>query len=518
LAELSIDKNNLAFKPSRNKKIIGIAIVGLLTTGVGITLYEKIGSQNNVASAMQLITVKRGNVTEVVSASGTVQAPKEISLNFAGGGERLSAINVKVGDHVKTGQVLASLDDSTARVQVSNAEANLTAAKSKLSEAQEGASAEDIAVQQANVNKVKVALESVENTYDNQKEYSQLTKAKAALDEVKSNYDSQKILLDSGAIPKSDFDKVNSTLLQAQADYNSAEIQYKQTQSQTQNNIKQAQAAYDAAVAQLKQTGAPPKKSEIESAKASVEQATVQVQEQGLALSKLTIKAPMDGVIVQVNGNVGEIPKSNESFIVMDDSDSNNLQVMAQVSQSDVGKVKTGMDATCTTGTYEGKEFSGKVMLIYPKATTESGVTTYNVLLSVDNKDGLLKPGMTTNVTIQIGTHKDVLYIPPGALKEINGKDGVYMSPASAANSNQNAIARDGQKSENKKAGNQNLHFQPVTVGFFSTDKVEIASGLKEGDRVIESFASPSSSTRNPARGMSGVPGLGGGGIRRGGQ
>ncbi|WP_264175968.1 HlyD family secretion protein [Effusibacillus dendaii] len=304
-----------------------------------------------------------------MTASGTVQAAKQVSLNFSGSGGEITAINVKVGDHVKAGQVLATLDDSTAKTQVKNAEANLAAEQAHLDEATQGSTPDEIAVQQANVDKAKVELDAAKNTYNIQKN-----------------------LYASGAVSKSDLD-------------------------QAKNSLDQAQASYDSAVAQLNQTKAPPKSATVQAAQAAVAQAQTQLQQQQIALDKLSLKAPMDGVITQVNGDVGEIP-SNNPFMVMDDSDSGNLEVMAQISQSDIGKIQPGMNATFTTNAYSDKTFNGTVKLVYPEGTTTSSVTTYKVLLTVDNKEGLLKSGMTVNVTIDVGTHKNVLYVPAAALKD----------------------------------------------------------------------------------------------------
>jgi HlyD family secretion protein len=529
MSEIVTNDLVLSLKKKNRKKIMMISLAGLLICGTGIFTYEKVISSKAASPAMQLATVKRGDVMETVSASGTVQAPKQVSLNFSGSGSEISSLNVKVGDHVKAGQVLATLDDATAKSQVMNAQANLSSAQAHLAEVEQGSTPEDIAIQQANVNKAKAALDSAKNTYDIQKASDQVQKAKITLDAAQSNYNSQKSLYDAGAVSKNQLDQAKQTLDQAQADYNSAVVQYNQAQADYNNNVKQAQAAYDAAVAQLNQVKAPPKPSAVEEAQAAVAQAQAQLEQQKIALSKLTLKAPMDGTVVQVNGNVGEIP-SNNPVIVLDNSDSQNLQVLAQVSQSDIGKIQAGMDATYTVNAYDGKQFKGKVIMIYPEATTESGVTTYKVLLSVDNKEGLLKPGMTLNVTIVVGTHKNVLYIPAAALRDQNGKDGVYVpANASSMNSMKNESPENKQGNEANGNGRKTqssapYYFKPVTVGFYSSDRVEITSGLQEGEQVVLAMnnsnnnTNSSSTNRRSMNGFGGIPGMGAGGGSFGGR
>jgi HlyD family secretion protein len=515
MAEIAIHSGPSVKPPVKGKarrRRILLIIALLLIVGIGLTLYKVLANQTPSTSGMQLVTVRRGDVTETVSASGTVQAQNQVSLNFTSSGERLTALNVKIGDHVKAGQVLAAIDDSAAVAQVNTQVANLAAAQAKLAQAQQGPTAQDIAVQQANVNKAKVALDGANNSFDSQKAYAQLQKAKSQVSNVQSTFNTDKALYSTGAIAKNEMDQAKSNLDQAQADYSAAEVQYNQAQSQTSNAVAQAQASYNAAVAQLHQTQAPSNAGAVEEAKAGVQQAQTQLQAQQNDLSKYTLRAPMDGVIVQVNGNAGEIPANNQPVIVMDNS-MNNLEVTAQVSQSDIGKIKEGASAVVTTSAYQGKEFRSRVIKIYPEATTQSGVTTYTVQLSVDNSEGDLKPGMTGNVTIQVGTHKNVLIVPSAALKVVNGKDGVYTIAGSnsgaASDSSQTKQRRNG----TKKAGNGNLQFQPVTVGYFSFNQVEIVSGLKEGEKVVETFNSSSNSSTSSSankRGTNGIGGIGG--------
>ncbi|HJV44463.1 MAG TPA: efflux RND transporter periplasmic adaptor subunit [Bacillota bacterium] len=491
MADTVVNHTGLSLGKKRRNKVIAYSLAGLLICGAGVYAYPKFFTTQTVAPTMQWATVKSGDVTETVSASGTVQASKQVNLNFIGTGDnKVSSLNVKVGDHVKAGQVVATLDDSTVQTQIANAQANLSAAQAKLAEAQQGATAEEIAVQEANVEKAKLSVDEATNTYNRQKQ-----------------------LFDAGALAKSDLDQAKSSL-------------------------DQAQVSYKSSLAQLNQVKAPPQSATILTAEASVKQAEAQLQQQQIALDKLKMIAPIDGIIDQVNGNIGEVPSSGNNstsaFIVMDNSDSGNIQVTAQISQTDIGKVKEGLNATFTTSAYENKTFNGKVSTVYPEATTEQGVTTYKVILDVDNKEGLLKPGMTMNVTVDVGTHKNVLYVPAAALKDQNGKDGVYLRTTSTTdaqatnnNSNNNNNSNsDNSTRSNKKAqsqgqgqrqqGNTGFHFQPVTIGYYSADKVEITSGLNEGDQVAIEMARPSTSSSSgnnrSSNGFGGIPGMGGAG------
>jgi HlyD family secretion protein len=357
---------------------------------------------------------------------------------------------------------------------------------------------------QANVNQAKTELELAKQSIDSQKATNDEAKAKANLATAQKNYASQKALYEAGAISKTEYDAAQTELDQAQRDYNTAVLTAGQTKGQSTSKAQQAQAAYDTAVEALNDALGGPDASTVLSAKAEVEQAKAQLQQAQKALNAVTLKAPMDGVIVQLNGNVGEIP--GDDFIIMDNSSSGELEVLAQISQSDIGKVKEGLNATFTTSSYPDQTFKGKVKLVYPEAKTESGVTSYDVLLSVANEEGELKIGMTMNVTIEIGTHQNVLVVPAQALQTQNGKDGVYLLAESA---------------EAGKGTGRPYRFQPVKIGYFAADKVEITEGLKEGDKVVilSVNAAASSSGENSGRsggttrmgGAGGMGGMGGG-------
>ncbi|MGC5326097.1 efflux RND transporter periplasmic adaptor subunit [Brevibacillus sp. SYSU BS000544] len=502
MAELVKSNPFHGLKQKGKKKIIVIGLSVLLVSGAGVFAYQQWMAPQQTSTVMRMESVKRGDVTESIASSGTVQASKRISLSpNADEATTITAIHVKVGDEVKAGQVLATLDDAAARIQVIAAEARLLSAKAKLTEAQKAKTTAELKTLQAKVTQTKAAWDAAQKGYSTQKALTSLEKAKTSLQNAQNTYNTQKNLFEAGIISKNEWDQAKTSVEQAQLEYNAAVLENNQTQGQLQSEIEQAQAAYETAVSDLNEAKSGTDVSTIQTAQAEVEQAAADLQEKKDILNNLIVKAPIDGMIVEINGNLGEVP--SQPFIVMDNSNSGNLEVLAQISESDIGKVKEGLTSTFTTNSFSDKEFKGKVTLVYPEATTDSGVTSYKVLLSVDNKDRLLKTGMSMNVNIEVGTHKDVLYVPVAALKTQNGKDGVFVSTS--------------QSSDNpagSEQGRMPYRFVPVTVGYYSSDKVEITSGLNEGDKIVLTMnnTSQTSTNRNQPNGM-GIPGLGGPGM-----
>jgi HlyD family secretion protein len=575
-------------------RMIGILLVALLVLGFALTAYAKDNTKND--DLTQFSTVTRGNITEKVSATGTVQAPTQIKLNFPQGSSgKLTSIRVKVSDVVKAGDILATLDDRTTQTQLANAQANLASALAKLNQTKLGATGETILLQQANVEKARVALEGAKTAYDNQvaiyndrtQAYQQVVYAQNQVEQALLQQRSAQAGLDSaqaklraakaGASPealdvaRTSFNAAQSQYNRAAQDFNQAEdalnlalsqtpqpdsiyelqATYNLTQAtleqarvnranankqladlepqpnstnvtqakaaveqaqvaleqaeythraaqenlklvqasydnrtqakaqldQSKNQVEQAQATYNSTVAQMNQTLAPVATESIQMAEATVMQARIQVEQQRIALDNLIIRAPINGVITQVHGNVGELVSASLPVVELNDSNTENMHVMAEVSQNDIVKLKPEQQAEITTTALLDKKFVGKVLIVYPEAVTQNGITKYSVLLAVDNAEGLLKSGLTVNVSIKVGSQSNVLYVPIQALKQLNGADGVYLADVS-------------------QKINGGLRFQPVTIGLFGGDIVEITSGLQEGDRVAISHLEDSSSKK----------------------
>ncbi|KAB2952645.1 efflux RND transporter periplasmic adaptor subunit [Heliorestis acidaminivorans] len=550
------------------KKSLMLLLALLIVVGTSYTLYANLALGNSEEGELQIISVERGTVTEKVSVSGTVQVPTQLNLGFLTGNSQITSVQVQVGETVSAGQVLVTLDDRIAQTQVAHARGNLLAAEARLAQAREGANQQTIAVQEANVEKARVALIGAQKDFENQEIlfndrsqayqhlvnaenqleqariqlrsaqagldsaqaklealrqgpsesalYAQEVSVKAAqsqydhaqaqlqnaiateasldvigeaqrtvyqaqmslanaqkqLDDLRRSPDSNQLAQGQAAVAqaKAVVDQAQATVHSTEKNTEIARINYedraqaKAQLDQVENRLQQAQANYEATKAQLMQLQSPPERSAVLAAEGSVAQARAHLEQQLINLNNLTLRAPIDGLIVQVNGKVGEFPNAGRPFIVLNDSNSEALQVVAQVSQGDVGRIQGGMDVLFTSTAYPDEEFYGKVLSVSPEPTMRNGVTMYDTILSVDG-EALLKPGMTVNAMITVAQKENVLFVPARALVEEKEQEGVY-------------IVSDDQTSKEPI-------FQPVTVGLLSTDVIEITSGLTEGQAVL---------------------------------
>jgi len=203
-------------------------------------------------------------------------------------------------------------------------------------------------------------------------------------------------------------------------------------------------------------------------------------------LNDTIIRAPIDGQVIGKPIPAGQAvaPGISSPMVLLTVADLSKMQIETQVDESDVGKMQVGQKVTFTVDAYPGKTFSGVVANVSQKANVVSNVVYYSVLVDVDAGDNLLKPTMTARVSINVAESKNTLIVPLGAVKSNSGA-GQYV-----------VVVNNG-KTENT----------PVTTGITGEDKIEILSGLTEGEQVVVSSAK----TQTPGAGKSGgmIPGLG---------
>ena len=213
------------------------------------------------------------------------------------------------------------------------------------------------------------------------------------------------------------------------------------------------------------------KKASIGAQTASIAQAQANLKTSMTNLGYTKIIAPVDGTIIAREINVGQPVAASfqapELFTIAQDL--KKMQIEVNVSEADIDKVKEGQEVEFTLDGFPDTIFKGKVSQVRLDSTTTSNVVTYTVIVSVDNDDLKLKPGMTANVSIITSKKQDVMCVPSIALKYSPEKSG----------------------KKYKEQGVWTLeHGKPkridVKEGSSDDSNVEIISNaLKEGDEVI---------------------------------
>lgn len=165
---------------------------------------------------------------------------------------------------------------------------------------------------------------------------------------------------------------------------------------------------------------------QVNAARAKISQYQAQYNQSLVNLNYTKITAPVDGMIISREIDLGQPVAASfqapELFTIAQDLE--KMQIEVNVSEADIGEVKEGQEVIYTLDGYPNSEFYGKVTQVRISPTTVSNVVTYSVIVTVDNSDLKLKPGMTANVSIVTAKNEDVLCVPNIALKFTPKTDG----------------------------------------------------------------------------------------------
>lgn len=175
----------------------------------------------------------------------------------------------------------------------------------------------------------------------------------------------------------------------------------------SQNDVDVAATNFQAAEAQVNVAGA------------QVKQAEAALNAAELDLKYTVIRSPVNGIVVARNVEVGQTIAASFAtpnlFLIA--LDLTKMQVDTNVSESDIGGITEGKEATFTVDAYPGHQFSGTIRQVRLAPINVQNVVTYNVVVNVDNQDLRLKPGMTANVSIVVAQREAVLKVPNAALR-----------------------------------------------------------------------------------------------------
>jgi HlyD family secretion protein len=287
------------------------------------------------------------------------------------------------------------------------------------------------------------------------------------VDDAKSKVDRRVTMVAQGADSKEDLETSQTTYKSAVAELDAVNAQ----QQAAEESVKAVQAQLNVA------------KSLVASNEAQVKQYTAGLKAANLDFEHTKIVAPVDGVVVARNVDVGQTVAASLAAPTLFQiaQDLTRMQVDTNVSEADVGRIQVNQPATFTVDAYRGRIFKGVVTSIRKAPINVANVITYDAVIGVSNEDLALFPGMTANVKILVNQRKDVLRVPNAALRYHAGSE-----------TGPSAVASTGRKGAlPEKAvwildkNNQETRVV-VTTGETDGTFTEITGGnLNDGDRVI---------------------------------
>ncbi|MES2304911.1 MAG: efflux RND transporter periplasmic adaptor subunit [Gemmatimonadota bacterium] len=159
----------------------------------------------------------------------------------------------------------------------------------------------------------------------------------------------------------------------------------------------------------------------VANSKADVVRQTIALENAKITLGDTRVLAPISGTVIEQQvqrGNVISSPNTaSGGTVLLTMADLSLVQIKTYVDETDIGKLRAGLPANVTVNAFPNRPFRGEVLKIEPQADTIQNVTMFPVLIRIDNKDGLLKPGMNAEVKMQVGERKNVLAVPNAALR-----------------------------------------------------------------------------------------------------
>jgi HlyD family secretion protein len=313
------------------------------------------------------------------------------------------------------------------------------------------------------------------------------------------------------AIYQTQIDQAKATVIRLESEVERAQVQYEDAalklkraeQLAAEQLLAQQEVDTARSTARVAATGLTGAKAQLNQARAALTQANVN-------LSHTVIKSPADGIVlnraVEVGQTVSASMQAPTLFVIA--RDLRRLELQARVDESDIGGVKPGAPVTFTVDAYPRRQFSGKVRLVQLQPQTVQNVVTYTTVIDVPNDDELLKPGMTSTVSIEVDRADQSLRVPAAALRFTPSEEVLKEFPAANAEraaSDQPARRRPAAAVWQLLDGR--LHRIPVRVGVSDGAQVAIATdALDEGASIITGVARSDASARAAPAAAGGSP------------
>jgi HlyD family secretion protein len=504
---------------------IPLLFVGLGTAGGGQRLRQFLPFGKSTTKPLTQL-VERKTVPSSITANGTIKADRAINLSPKTAGI-VKSLLVKEGDRVRQGQVIALMDDSSLRGQliqyqgqlaqqqanlqrlqagnrpedIAKAAAQLAEAKANLQQLQAGNRPEDIAKAAAQLAEAKANLQQLQagnRPQEIAQSSAKLQQAKATLKQRESDWRRYQQLSKEGAISsqtleqkRADRDVANNQVLEAQqglalqkAGTRPEQIAQAvaKVEQQSQNlallkagnrpeQIAQAAAKVEQQVQTLAALKAGNRDEDIAQARAQVQAAQGSLRTIQEQFKETQVVAPFDGIVLEKFADVGAFvspsmgggsgaPASSSSILTLT---SDRLQVVVNISESQIAKVKLGQVVTIKADAFPGEQFTGRVERLSPQAKAAQNVTSVEVRVAIDPAaSNKLKAGLNAEAQFAVGQLENVLLVPNAAVVKQAEGAGVYVWG-----------------SDNKSV------FRPIKTGVTVGRQTEVTSGLQGDEQVL---------------------------------
>lgn len=386
---------------SKAKKIVVPLIIALAIGAIVITTR---GSHSTTVS------VENGRL--VLHASGIIEATEiGVAPEILG---RIQRILVKEGEQVAVGSVVAVLEDSVLREQVTQAKTAVAEAEARLAQAKANLEMERARVE-GNIKAALANLQKLENGARPQ-EINEAEKivaqTRAKFKNAEDQFHRMEALYKAGVISEQQFQEAKTNYEVAKAQLDAAEERLSLLLAGArEEDILAARANYETALAGRYQVELRAK--EVEVATSILEKARANLKMAQEQLDKTIIRSGVNGIVLRTNFSVGEVVSPGVPVVTL--IDPADMWLVIYVPEPAIGYVKIGQEALVTVDSFPGKTFKGRVSEIASQAEfTPKNVQTkeervdlvFRVKISLPNEDGVLKPGMPADAVVYLDSQE----------------------------------------------------------------------------------------------------------------
>ncbi|KAE9636282.1 efflux RND transporter periplasmic adaptor subunit [Defluviitalea raffinosedens] len=404
------------------KRLIPMVLaLGILTAGCGQTNQEVMNETEEKATPVKVEQVSKGQISNTFTYGGKINPKQQITVSSKIAG-KVKAVNFDIGDVVKAGDILFTLDETDLKNTIRTLEAQIKSAE-------------------AAVNMSKVGLNSAKGSQQEQQKNqleSNLQMAEIKLQDAKKAYEDMKALYEIGSASKQQLDQMKTAYDTAAIGYNSAK------------------EAYDLFINKLSKESVEQAQTQVAQAMASKESLEVQLANAYETLKDAAVRSPIDGIVSSRTIDAGEMVSGAVAPFTIIQMDTVFVEV--NVSEQVINKLEKGQKVDVYVSSAFSEPFEGTIYAISPAADQ---TFTYPVKIEIPNKDGLLKPGMFAEVEFAVDTVKDALIVPREAV--LNEGDIYYV------------YIVEGDRAKKTE----------VKLGLDNGKEVEVVEGLTEGAQLI---------------------------------
>jgi multidrug efflux pump subunit AcrA (membrane-fusion protein) len=460
----------------------GLAIVAVALVAIAVTSLGS-GSSTSSAATKRTATSGKGVVQSTVSGNGTLEPAQKVELSFGASGE-VTKVDVKAGETVKKGEVLAEVDSSSARASLASAEAQLVEAEEAVetaAEAEEEESTEEAAYT-GGARTEFVGLMSEKGT----------SAAKAGSKETEATEEPAE------EEPAPDDEETTSPKKSVEKETEAEKPVEKETETETSAPTESSGGSGETTPSGDSETsGGGSSESgggettgstsgggatvSLPTAEANLREAELTVKSAKQEVRETTLRAPISGTIASVSGSVGETVSGGSSggggdseasdpeatggestgaFMVL--AQLHRLKMEVSFSESDIGKVREGQTATVAIDSMEGTELAGEVtkVSVLPSEGSSSVVEYPATILLTQSAKGL-RAGMSASAEVVVEQVKNAVTVPTEAISSLGQSKTVTVE--------------EGGKEVTKR----------VTTGLEGDETAEVVSGLKAGATLV---------------------------------